>query len=358
MLTNIDDLRPGDIIFTVADPFSPPNLSSELNPIPFPPYAHHIAMCSQVASDPKKIRIIHCTDRKGYFALCHTKLLPSSRLTEFNRHYEVIRCTNNLILAETLKILNTWASFGIPFDLEKVYKLEDYEDSKPNIDMQCQELRERFLQESYAKQLKGYIDRRKVAPFSPKLQSDIQEGFFCSSVFVYAFQIAALLLKNNVGAQDISTSIPTELHLDAELTGPTLLLNNFLNSSNGLFAPLGTLQLEYVLDAAENAAIENEKKAIPKHWWVSFQQGIQEKTLQAHMDHVKNIFLENFRAHIRNLPVDQTRGEAKLVMSVMKPILFAMNLKKWKETQINTELVPCPTLSPHQKLLIKGAGQI
>src|ERR1700722_7780267 len=102
MLINLNDLKVGDLIFTVS------NKDGR--------FSGHVAVCYKIHSNPKHIRIIHATDCPQYFALCITKLNPTSRLAKHGNHYEVIRCRDQKLLNEAMNIFGSWLPFQVTFD--------------------------------------------------------------------------------------------------------------------------------------------------------------------------------------------------------------------------------------------------
>lgn len=232
-LLDTSDLRIGDLIFWVN------NNNGQ--------YAGHIALVQKIDPKPKHIRIIHSTDSKKYLALCSTRLL-SSYVLHPNKRYEVIRCKDIKLLSEILNLINFWVQYQPIFNQKKRELMENFENArtsshaayKETIDSAIEILRMRFKKEDYKKILLLYHARRHLPPL---FLDNSQEGFFCSSVFVLVFQLAALAHIKNLEQRDLASVIPLEFQLDFELTSPAHLFNALLRSTR--FEKVGELRIEY-----------------------------------------------------------------------------------------------------------------
>lgn len=302
MSINLNDLKRGDLIFTVS------NKDGR--------YSGHVAVCYKENQDPKQLKSIHATDCRYYFSLCITKLNPSSRLLEGNNHYEVIRCLDQKLLNEALNIFEAWLPFQVPFDDNKRKEMEKYDhDEKKSIESKLLELRSEFNQENYELELAQFHSRRQTIPFFP----NTQEGFFCSSAILLPFQIAALP-ENQDLAFDYRDSIPKSLQIDYRLVSPTTFMNSLLQESSK-FIHLGKLHIEYKLDQLDEDRLERER--------LSLKQDAQ-KNVQHFLDDFSELTktLNNF------VPNDSIIEDAKPVQIILN-FLYNFNSKKIQNNNLN-----------------------
>lgn len=249
-LLDTSNLKVGDLIFWVG------NDNGQ--------HAGHIAMVQKVHPKPKHIRVIHSTDNKKYRALCSTRLLSSYVLSP-KRHYEVIRCKDIKLLSEILNLINLWVKYQPIFNQKKRLLMEKFEDAQTSsnavygksIDSAIEILRMRFKKEDYKKILLLYHAGRHLPPV---FSDSIQEGFFCSSVFALAFQLAALAHINNLAQSDLLSEMPFEFQLDFELTSPAHLFNALLRSNR--FERVGELRIEY--DSYSDQVLRHIKQTWPQ----------------------------------------------------------------------------------------------